>query len=275
MKNIVESKRIQYTASHFAKESLVYLQEVGISKAIQNHTSSRNKMNSFLFFIVLEGTGTVSYENNTYNLKKDDCFFANCHSSYSHTSDNWTIAWVHFNGDNVQDIYNKYIERNGKNVFIVKNPQVYLGIIQDIYNIANSNDYIKDMNIYNKLINILSLIMSQTIYDDTKRKNKYSLTTIKEYIDNNYQNKIQLDELSNVFFINKFYLTRLFKENYGVTIQNYILDKRITKAKELLRFSDYNIERIAEECGVGDANYFSRVFKKVEGLTPKEYKKMW
>ena len=77
------------------------------------------------------------------------------------------------------------------------------------------------------------------------------------------------------YYINKFYLTRLFKNTYGTTINNYILEKRITKAKELLRFSNLNIEDISKECGINDNNYFSRLFKQIEGISPKEYKKMW
>ena len=274
MNNIVESKRIQYTASRFAKESLLYLQEVGYSKAIRKHTSYRNYMDSFLFFTVIEGDGTLKYQNEEYRLDEGDCVFINCQNEYSHTSDNWKIAWVHFNGNNLKNIFNKYLERDGKIAFgSLKNN--YLNIINNIYNIADSSAYIKDMNIYNELVDLLNLLMSETIYEETNKNRKYNLDSIKQYIDANYLTNISLDQLSANFFINKFYLTRAFKERYGTTINNYILEKRITRSKELLRFSDDSIEDIAVACGIKDPNYFSRVFKKIEGITPKEYKKMW
>ena len=94
-------------------------------------------------------------------------------------------------------------------------------------------------------------------------------------LDDNYLNNITLNELSNVFHINKYYLTRLFKSTYGITINNYIANKKITKAKELLRYSDLSIENIAKECGINDSNYFSRLFKQVEGISPKEFRKSW
>ncbi|MCD8069479.1 MAG: helix-turn-helix transcriptional regulator, partial [Lachnospiraceae bacterium] len=66
-----------------------------------------------------------------------------------------------------------------------------------------------------------------------------------------------------------------FKEQCGTSVVSYIQQVRITRAKNLLRFSEDPIEKIAEECGIPDANYFARVFKKVEGIAPGEYRKLW
>ncbi|MCD7771357.1 MAG: AraC family transcriptional regulator, partial [Oscillospiraceae bacterium] len=68
---------------------------------------------------------------------------------------------------------------------------------------------------------------------------------------------------------------RNFKEIYGTSIGSYIQIVRIGKAKELLRFSTKTIEAIGSECGYDDKNYFSRVFKKVEGYSPSEFRKLW
>lgn len=98
---------------------------------------------------------------------------------------------------------------------------------------------------------------------------------IKEYIDENYTKKISLDNLSEKFFVNKYYLLRLFKEQYGFTISDYVIRLRITKGKQLLRFSNMSTEKISYECGISSSNYFSRLFKKVEGISPAEYRKVW
>ena len=276
MNNVVESKRIQYTAGKFAKESLIYLQEVGTSKTNKANTNARKHMNSYLFFLVLEGKGTLTYDNETYEMEKGDCAFINCHTSYSHYSENWKISWLHIYGANISQIYQKYKERNGKTVFHTQNDMLYSNQIEEIYQIANSDNFIKDMAIYSRIINTLHLLMSETVYEDTgNRKNKYDIQEIKAYIDMSFAKAINLKMISERFFINKYYLTRLFKDSYGITINNYILEKRITKAKEMLRFSNLSIEDIASQCGINDPNYFSRIFKKIEGTTPKEYRKMW
>ena len=63
--------------------------------------------------------------------------------------------------------------------------------------------------------------------------------------------------------------------HYGVTLTGYLQQVRITHAKMLLRFSDKKIEAIGLECGFGELTYFSRVFKKVEGVSPREYRRLW
>lgn len=73
----------------------------------------------------------------------------------------------------------------------------------------------------------------------------------------------------------KFYLSKMFKETYGTTVNNYLISKRITRAKQLLRFTDMTVDEVSAAVGMGDANYFSRMFRKVEGSSPREYRKQW
>jgi len=79
---------------------------------------------------------------------------------------------------------------------------------------------------------------------------QHSLIDVKEYIDTHYTEKITLDRLSEMFSINKFYLERIFKEQFGVSIINYLTNIRITHAKRLLRFTDKSVEQIGLECGI-------------------------
>ena len=70
-------------------------------------------------------------------------------------------------------------------------------------------------------------------------------------------------------------MVKLFTEAYGTTIRVYVNALRVTKAKQLLRFSDMRMEEIGCEVGFEDPNYFSRMFKKGEGMSPSEYRKLW
>lgn len=60
-----------------------------------------------------------------------------------------------------------------------------------------------------------------------------------------------------------------------VTLVTYLQQVRITHAKRMLRFTDKSIEEIGLECGIGELNYFSRVFKKLEGVSPSEFRRVW
>jgi len=276
---MVLSDRIIYTPSDFARASLSYLQETGSLSALRPHISKRANLDSYLFFIVISGLGKLVYAGTTYQLKANDCVFIDCKKPYSHQTDNdlWRLKWVHFNGANLPNIYDKYISRGGEPVFTAENPEDCIRLLDDIYQIAGSDDYIRDMKLNEKLCSLLTIIMSKSWHPENSKQalKRQEVSSIKAWLDEHYKEKIVLDELSKQFFIDKYYLTKIFKEQYGTTINVYISNKRITQAKQLLRFSDKSVEQIAEEVGITDSNYFTRQFKKIEGITPVEYRKLW
>ena len=84
-----------------------------------------------------------------------------------------------------------------------------------------------------------------------------------------------MDELSAQFFISKYHLSREFHQYYGTTLNKYVISKRLTLAKKLLRFSDLSLEEAARSCGFYDASYLNRQFKNSEGITASEFRKKW
>lgn len=285
---LVKSNRIIYTPSDFAKANLIHLQEVGELQAQKPHTSRRKNLSSYLFFTVLSGEGTLEYGGETFLLKKGDCAFVDCRRDYAHSCGEalWRLKWVHFYGPNMGGIYGKYVERGGRPILTPADSSTCEKLINEIYGIASSDSNIKDMQIFEKLTSLLTLVMGQSLgptenagsEDRIQQKNavkRQNLQAVKEYLDGHYASRITLDMLSERFFINKFYLTRIFKEQFGESVTGYLLQVRITQAKQRLRFTNQSIEEIAHECGMHDANYFSRVFKKVEGVSPGEFRRMW
>lgn len=279
--NIVQSERIIYTPSAFAKNNLLYLQEIGELKAKEPHTNQRNHLASYLFFIVLEGSGVIQYNNTMFSLKKYDCVFLDCQQPYYHRSsdDLWKLKWVHFNGTNMPGIYEKYIQRGGLPCFHSNKILPYSSLLQELYEIASSELYVRDMKIYEKLTSLLTLLMeeswNQADIHSSKAQKGHNLQPIKDYLEQHYMDKITLDTLATQFFINKYYLTRIFKSKFGISINNYLLQVRITHAKHLLRFTDLPIEEIGRQCGIQDSNYFSRTFRKIEGISPGSFRRMW
>ncbi|MDO4189930.1 MAG: AraC family transcriptional regulator, partial [Lachnospiraceae bacterium] len=147
---------------------------------------------------------------------------------------------------------------------------------------ADSSSYLRDMEIHEKLSSLLLNIMKESwnknLNDnesETSLEKRKDIKLIREYIEENYDKDIKLDDLAKSYNISKYYLSHIFKEQYGTSITNYIINTRITKAKHLLRFSDLTTTEIANQVGYEDANYFIRMFKKVENITPGEYKKKW
>lgn len=92
------------------------------------------------------------------------------------------------------------------------------------------------------------------------------------YIEENYQRKITLDDMAEKLHANRSYLSRLYKSRSGTNLFDDILGKRIEKAKEYMDSTDWKIYEVSEAVGFDDTGYFSRVFKKYSGMSPKEYK---
>lgn len=276
---VVDSRRILYTPSDFAKSCLFHLQEIGELQAQKPHISKRENLTSLLFFIVLSGSGTLTYDQKEYTLTAGDCVFLDCKKPYSHecSKDLWNLKWIHFYGPSAANIYEKYASRGGQPVFHPQSRERLVSLWNTLFDIASSEDYIRDMRINEGLTSFMTIFMEESWNPEQKQVStkRINLLEVKNYLDEHASEKIALEDLAQHFFINKFYLTRIFKEQFGVSINTYLLQIRITKAKRLLRFSDKAIEEIGEECGITPLYYFSRVFKKIEGMSPSEYREIW
>ena len=296
--NSVSSNRIIYTPSTFARSSLIHLQETGTLQATHPHKNERSGLSSCLFFTVLSGSGRLTYEGKEYDLTSGDCVFIDCKKPYSHetgnitdleqadadttvdnagrTSELWSLQWVHFYGPNMGAIYRKYQERGGRPVFQTSQLQFYHDILDQLYTIASSPDYVRDMRIHEKLSSLLILLMEDA-WDDMQMQatpDTLDIQEIKDYLDENFKRRISLDDLAGSFYLNKYYLMKLFKDRYGMTINAYLNQARVTWVKQQLRFTDKTVETLATELQIEPA-YLSRLFKKVEGVSPTSFRKSW
>lgn len=273
------SEYLIHTPSEFARSSLIYLQEVGTLQAIRPYTTGRNGLNSYLFFTVVSGKGDFIYNGIRYSLNTGDCVFIDCREAYSQitSEDLWRLQWVHFNGTTMEKIYHKFCERGGTPVFHTEWGSQYLDLLNQIYRICEEDGHVINMELAEKLMSLLTLLMKETWNSQQKQKisSRLNIRDVKKYLDDHYMEGCSLDNLAEIFYIDKFYLTKMFKAQYDMTINYYLNRVRITKAKELLRFSNLSIEEIGCQVGIMEPNYFARVFKKIEGITPSVYRAEW
>lgn len=125
--------------------------------------------------------------------------------------------------------------------------------------------------------NVLIRMMMNKIIEFLKEKNLYKeeigLTEqVKHYIDKNYEKNIKVKELAEQYHVNYTYLSTLFAKETGEGLSAYLTGVRMNSAKQLLRESKLSINDIAKAVGYEDLQYFYRVFKKITGSTPAEYK---
>ena len=117
------------------------------------------------------------------------------------------------------------------------------------------------------------------IHERNQYKNEQSYNSIEQkmyevssYIHAHYDEDISLDSLSEQFFISSSYLSREFKQVTGFNLSNYIQLTRIKNAQYRLVSSNDKISQIAQECGFSSFSQFNRVFNKISGISPREYR---
>ncbi|MBE6903316.1 MAG: AraC family transcriptional regulator [Ruminococcaceae bacterium] len=149
----------------------------------------------------------------------------------------------------------------------------------DINEILQFNtNYIKEIE---KISNIEELsawitqIMHRFInytFDFTQIKHSNTVYKVMDFVKRNYDRKLTLEEISSKVFLSRTYLSKIFKEETNQTLSNYINSVRIEKSKQLLKDSSISLIDIAGLCGFEDQSYFTKVFTKEVGISPKKYR---
>lgn len=141
--------------------------------------------------------------------------------------------------------------------------ETYENIIQGINSYKHS---------YDTIINLSDIKDNDKSSSNTDDVSFNPISNVIEYIHQNYRNQVTLDELAQKFNFSKYYLCKKFKDHTNTSINSYLLTVRIDKAKEMLLQKGHKISAIAQDVGFNDTPYFNRMFKKLTGYTPTEFK---
>jgi len=188
---------------------------------------------------------------------------------------------------NVKEYYTLHIDtvwskQTQNSIFENLNEFLYLqniieeeSIYKRLYEISQSIYFDKDFEIEQLKDLIKEIIEKYTILNKEQNKEEPELIKkVEEYIEQNIEEQISLEDISKAVCYDESYITRVFKKKYGLTPHAFIINKRVQKAKEKLALSkDVNIAQLSNEVGFYDQSHFSKVFKKVFAITPNKYRK--
>jgi len=130
-------------------------------------------------------------------------------------------------------------------------------------------DNIKDLN---AILESVALDIARKVYNYNNKSMKLVLRKAMDYLQEHYREQVTLNEVSEHTYVSTYYISRIFKKEAGKNFVDYLNEIRIQKAKELLQNIRYKTYELAEMVGIPDAHYFSKLFKKYEGVTPTEYR---
>ena len=139
---------------------------------------------------------------------------------------------------------------------------------------SDENYMLDAVNGFNEMIEYVeNLIRKAVEYKWYLTKEDSVADQICTYIDSHFKEDIHRDELAELVFLNTDYMSRIFKKEKGVSISNYILQKRVDEAKKLLCGSSLPINTVSLHIGYSNFSYFTKMFKENTGLTPLEYRR--
>lgn len=150
------------------------------------------------------------------------------------------------------------------------NPKVILELKvkygDEIANIEHKSEFEKWIN--KAFCEVISYVKANQIIESVK-----AARLAQNYIDENYHNPLTLEDVSSYVYLSPYYFSHMFKKEVGMTFVEYLTEKRIKKAQQLLMTTDLSVSNIAVSVGYPDANYFGKVYKNVTGMTPGESRK--
>ncbi len=189
--------------------------------------------------------------------------------------DQTEVYWVHFTGGNVTNLLRAYGLTDDKRIFYCGSGIDYKNLFRAmIYELQMCRDnYAEMLEMYLRQIFILLQRFFKTAarVDNTLMAEEIDKATM--YFNEHYSEDICIDEYAKTHNMSTSWFIRNFKQYTGITPMQYILSKRIYNAEALLQNSQYNVTEISLIVGYDNPLYFSRIFKKVKGLSPSEYRK--
>jgi AraC-like DNA-binding protein len=133
----------------------------------------------------------------------------------------------------------------------------------------SQKDIMADFALKELLIRLMQT-QARSMVEKNIVKNKSRIGFVVDYIKRNLHQKLSIDSIAKLAYVSKSNFFKMFKDELGTSPNDFILQERISKAKELLA-SQISIKETAFQTGFSDTNYFTRVFKQLEGVTPKNY----
>lgn len=255
----------------------IYLLLCGVEQSGKFQTEGRP---GYHLHVVLSGKGTLYVNNEKFEIHHGQMFVTKsdeCCSYEAYEVDPWKYCWMAFDGRKAED----YIESMGfrKDIYVrncYEDPYRFLDLVNkmlDYQEITLASDLMR--------ISILLEYISLAVESNYKSKQlvkhhqDYSpevyVAHAMEFIDYNYRT-IKVSDISKYVGINRSYMANIFKKKIGKSPQEYLVQYRLGEAARLLKETNISIQDISLKVGYNDPLTFSKMFKSIYGVSPRNYR---
>ena len=258
------------------------LYQFGRESCEPGHSFGPAARNHFLFHYVVNGTGTLIADdgngyNNTFHIRSGQGFmiFPKQVNTYIADADHpWEYAWVEFDGLRAKEMLETAGFSMGNPVYIARDKEQRNLAQEEILYLAEHGSE-SPFHLIGHLYLFLDYLIRSMIpvFKPGGKYKDYYISEAITYIEKNFQNELSVEEIAESVGIDRSYFGKIFKDMLGQTPQNFIRQYRMIKAAELLRLTDLSISDIGNAVGYPGFTHFSRAFKSVYDLSPREYRK--
>ncbi len=251
----------------------LYLTDVGFFPRAEHHFRERKDgIEEYIFIYCTEGKGVIELKGKKYSLNENQAFCIpryTGHRYYACENDPWSILWVHFKGEDVT----YFPLEDCQIINFTQNATNRMHFLFDLLFRVLGGNYTLGNFIY--ISQVLSLILAET-YDREKgnsvqEQNKH-VTNVVRYMYKHLGENLTLEDMVKEFDLSKSYLNAIFQKYTSHAPVEFFINLKMKQACRLLKTTDLYIYEVAQSLGYTDQYYFSRIFKKVVGISPKEYK---
>lgn len=271
------NEKFAYINPHTEYEGTFFVENMGITYPDEKYLVSRadrtkySYRHIYILEYVISGEGFIEFNGETYKVKTGDFYFLSTHHShryYSNPDNPYTKVWINLGGRLMNEIVSFYNLQSGIAVKQMHCRKTFDSIYKECERITENNK----PEIYRSVFKLVMHLLNQLVGDTACDVLSPASYKIKDYIDANIQSDLNLDTISSRFFFSKSYIIGCFKSEFGISPKQYILQKKIDTAKNMLLETDMSIKAISEMLRFADSHHFSNTFKKQVGMAPVEFR---
>lgn len=258
----------------------LYFTDIGYFPKAANHSVKRkNGSKQYILLYCFNGEGTVEIDQQVITLKANSYFIielGKSHHYYAHSKDPWSIYWIHFTGFNAQYFYNKFLAAYTGTAPLVAQDAIRTAIFEELLTIAE--DGYSETSLEYANISLWQLLKS-FLYDTNfslgikRGPDNKGIDAAINYMKDHLDKPLKIDDIAAFFNYSPSHFFSLFKNYTGYPPINYFNHLKMQKACQYLSFTTMNIKEISYTVGFSDPFYFSRLFKKLMGISPQNYRR--
>lgn len=227
----------------------------------------------FTLHYVINGNGTLCIENKKYTVKEKEFFLVPMNvkiAYYPNPKNKWAYVWFNYIGDFAESFNSSLnLSQDSPIRSVEENFDE-----SNLFELVHKLNKVGELGYYDVLSVFYSCANILTLKNHTTTQSEKLIIDAKKIVDLNYMDSdFSIESITKLLHVSHSYLIKVFKEKTGQTLINYLLEKRLKKAGELLRETSFSAKEIAYTVGYNDDVHFLKKFKEYYGKTTKEYRK--